>query len=49
MSFVAIALLLIAAYLAIKLVGFAIRMAMIALVLVLAYWLLAPILGLPLP
>jgi hypothetical protein len=44
-----IALVVIAIYCAIKLVGFAIKAGFLLLALGLVYWLVAPMLGLPLP
>ena len=49
MSWLAIALLVIGVWLAIKVVGFVLKLALWGLVLFGLYWLLAPYLGLPLP
>ena len=49
MSWIAIALIVVGIYLAIKVAGFALKLVMWLLVLGAAYWLLAPILGLPAP
>ena len=49
MSWIAIALIVVGIYLAIKVAGFALKLVMWLLVLGTAYWLLAPILGLPTP
>ncbi len=47
MSWLALVLIVVGVYLAIKLVGFVLKAAMWLLVLVGLYWLLAPVLGLP--
>ncbi|WP_160279940.1 hypothetical protein [Novilysobacter arseniciresistens] len=49
MSWVGIALIVVGLWLALKVAGFALRLAMWALVLFGVYWLLAPMLGLPRP
>lgn len=49
MSWLAIVLIVIGVWLAIKLVGVVLKLAMWALVLFGLYWLAAPYLGLPLP
>ena len=49
MNWVGIVLVVIGLYLALKVAGFAMKLALWALVLVGAYWLLAPHLGLPWP
>lgn len=49
MSLLGIVLIVIGIYLALKVAGFALKLAMWALVLFGAYWLLAPFLGLPFP
>lgn len=49
MSWIAILVLVIAAWLAIKAVGLVVRLLLWAVVLGAAYWFLAPHLGLPLP
>lgn len=49
MSWIGIILLLICIYLAFKVMGVVLKLALWGLVLVGAYWLLAPHLGLPLP
>jgi hypothetical protein len=49
MSLIGIALIVIGIYLAIKVAGFVFKLAVILGVLLVAYWLLAPSLGLPLP
>lgn len=49
MSWVGIALIVLGLWLALKVAGFALRLAMWALVLFGIYWLLAPMLGLPRP
>ena len=49
MSWIAIALIVVGIYLAIKVAGFALKLVMWLLVLGAAYWLLAPMLGLPAP
>ena len=49
MSWVGIALVVIGLYLALKVAGFAMKLAMWALVLVGAYWVLAPRMGWPWP
>ncbi len=49
MSWVGIVLIVVGIYLAIKVAGFALKMLMWLLVIVGAYWLLAPMLGLPWP
>ena len=49
MSWVGIALIVVGLWLALKLAGFALRLAMWALVLFGVYWLLAPMLGWPRP
>ena len=48
-SIVAVLLLIVGVYLLIKVVGFALKMTVLLAVLAVAYWLLAPMLGLPLP
>jgi hypothetical protein len=47
MSWIAIVLIVVGIYLAIKVAGFALKLLLWALVLAAAYWLLAPMLGLP--
>jgi len=47
MSWLAIAMLVVCAWLALKAVGFALKLGLWLLVAVAAYWLLAPMLGLP--
>ncbi len=49
MSWLAIALLVVGLYLAFKLAGVALKLVMWGLVLLAAYWLLAPLLGMPRP
>ncbi|WP_162312743.1 hypothetical protein [Pseudoxanthomonas yeongjuensis] len=49
MSLVGIVLIVVGIYLAIKVAGFALKLAMWALVIAGVYWLLAPYLGLPFP
>ena len=49
MSWVAIVVLIVGVYLAIKVAGFALKLLLWAVVIGIAYWLLAPMLGLPLP
>ncbi|WP_162350848.1 hypothetical protein [Pseudoxanthomonas gei] len=49
MSWVAVVLLLVGVYLAIKVAGFALKLFLWAVVIGIAYWLLAPMLGLPVP
>lgn len=49
MSWIAILVLVVAAWLAIKAVGLFVRLLLWGVVLVAAYWFLAPHLGLPLP
>lgn len=49
MNWVGIVLVVIGLYLALKVAGFAMKLALWALVLVGGYWLLAPHLGLPWP
>lgn len=49
MNWLGIALVAVGLYLALKVVGFAMRLAMWALVLFGAYWFVAPYLGWPLP
>ena len=49
MSWVGIALIALGLWLALKVAGFALRLAMWALVLFGVYWVLAPMLGLPRP
>ena len=49
MSWIAIVLIVVGIYLAIKVAGFALKLLMWLLVLGAAYWLLAPMLGLPSP
>ena len=49
MSWLAIAMLVVCAWLALKVVGFALKLGLWLLVAVAAYWLLAPMLGLPWP
>ena len=49
MSWVAIVLLVVGVYLAIKVAGFALKLLLWAVVIGIAYWLLAPMLGLPVP
>ena len=46
-SWIAIALLVVGAYLFFKVVKFALRMAILVAIVLLLYWLLAPYLGLP--
>lgn len=48
-SIVLVLLLVVGIYLLIKVVGFALKMTVLLAVLAVAYWLLAPVLGLPLP
>ncbi len=47
LSWVAIALLVVGVYLFIKIAVFALRMALLVGIILLLYWLLAPVLGLP--
>lgn len=49
MSWIALIVLVIAAWLALKAVGLLVRLLLCAVVLALAYWFLAPHLGLPTP
>ena len=49
MSWLGIILVIIGVYLAVKVVGFVLKLGLWALVLAGVYWLLAPHLGLPLP
>ena len=49
MSWLGIILVVVGIYLAIKVAGFALKLALWVLVLGAAYWVLAPLLGLPLP
>jgi hypothetical protein len=49
MSWISILIIVVCAYFAIKVVGFALKMAFIVAILAAAYWLVAPMLGLPLP
>ena len=49
MEWIAIALVLLGLYLAFKLVGFMLKLAMCVIVLAALYWLTATYLGLPLP
>lgn len=49
MSWLGIVLIVVGLYLALKVAGFALKLAMWALVLLGVYWLLAPMLGLPRP
>jgi len=49
MSWLGIVLVVVGIYLAVKVVGFALKLALWALVLFGAYWFLAPHLGLPAP
>ena len=49
MSWVGIVLIVVGLYLALKVAGFVLKLAMWGLVLLGVYWLLAPHLGLPLP
>ena len=49
MSWIAIVLVVVGIYLAIKVAGFALKLLLWVLVLGAAYWLIAPALGLPLP
>ncbi len=49
MSWIAIALVIVGIYLAIKVAGFALKLVLWVVVLGAAYWLLAPMLGLPIP
>lgn len=49
MSWIAIVMIVVGIYLAIKVAGFALKLLLWALVLGAAYWLLAPMLGLPIP
>ncbi|MEP6908569.1 MAG: hypothetical protein ABI858_11415 [Pseudoxanthomonas sp.] len=49
MSWIAIVMIVVGIYLAIKVAGFAIKLLLWVLVLGAAYWLLAPIVGLPFP
>jgi len=49
MSWVAVVLLVVGVYLAIKVAGFALKLLLWAVVMGIAYWLLAPMLGLPVP
>lgn len=47
MSWLAVAMLVVCAWLALKVVGFALKLGLWLLVAVAVYWLLAPMLGLP--
>jgi len=49
MSWVAIVLVVVGVYLAIKVAGFALKLLLWAVVIGIAYWLLAPMLGMPVP
>ena len=49
MDWLAIALVVIGIYLVIKVAGFLLKITFLFVVLAAAYWLLAPMLGLPLP
>ena len=49
MSWVAIVLVVLGIYLAIKVAGLALKLLLWALVIGAAYWLLAPLLGMPVP
>jgi len=49
MSWLGIVLIVLGLYVALKVAGFALKLAMWALVLLGVYWLLAPLLGLPRP
>ena len=49
MNWVAIVLLVLGVYLAIKVAGFALKLLLWAMVIGAAYWLLAPMLGMPVP
>lgn len=49
MSWIGIVLVVVGIYLAIKVAGFALKLLLWAVVLGVAYWLLAPMLGLPTP
>lgn len=49
MSWLGIVLVVVGGYLALKVAGFALKMLMWLVVIVGAYWLLAPMLGLPWP
>lgn len=49
MSWIGIALVVVGIYLAIKVAGFALKLFLWAVVLGVAYWVLAPLLGLPVP
>ena len=48
-SIIGIALLIVFIYLAIKVVGFALKIAFVVAILAVAYWLVAPLAGLPQP
>jgi hypothetical protein len=49
MSWIGIVLIVVGIYLAIKVAGLAFKLLLWALVIGIAYWLLAPMLGLPVP
>ncbi|MET0894185.1 MAG: hypothetical protein ABWY01_11560 [Pseudoxanthomonas sp.] len=49
MSWVAMVLVVVGVYLALKVAGFAFKLLLWAVVIGIVYWLLAPMLGLPLP
>ncbi len=49
MSWIALVVIVVGAYLAIKVVGFALKLGLWLLVAAAVYWLLSPYLGLPLP
>lgn len=49
MSWIALLVVIVAAWLALKAVGLVVRLLLWAVVLAAAYWFVAPLLGLPLP
>lgn len=49
MSWIGIVLVVVGIYLAVKVAGFALKLLLWVLVFGIAYWLLAPVLGLPTP
>lgn len=49
MSWIAVLVVIVGIWLALKAVGFAVRLALWVVVLAAAYWFLAPMLGLPMP